>query len=95
MNFFKKIIYVITFPIRLVFLGLIYFYKFCISPILPKTCRFTPSCSNYGLKAIKEYGIFVGTGKTIWRILRCNPFNKKTGFDPVKENIRGDIKWVL
>lgn len=94
-NFFEKVVFVITYPIRLIFLGLIYFYKFFISPLLPKSCRFTPTCSSYGLDAIKEYGIIKGSFLTLWRIMRCNPWNKNCGYDPVKPNIKGDIKWLL
>jgi len=46
-------------------------------------CRFTPSCSQYGVEAISKYGIILGGIKTSWRILRCNPWNKG-GYDPVK-----------
>lgn len=46
-------------------------------------CRFTPTCSEYGIEAIKKYGFFKGWSKAIWRILRCNPFNKG-GHDPLK-----------
>ncbi len=46
-------------------------------------CRFTPTCSEYGIEAIKKYGFFKGWFKAIWRILRCNPFNKG-GHDPLK-----------
>ncbi len=45
-------------------------------------CRFSPTCSNYAISAIKKYGLFRGGVKTGWRILRCNPFNKG-GHDPV------------
>lgn len=46
-------------------------------------CRFNPTCSDYGYKAIEKYGIIRGFPKAIWRILRCNPFNKG-GNDPLK-----------
>lgn len=46
-------------------------------------CRFTPTCSQYGIDAIKKYGVIKGGVKTIWRILRCNPFNRG-GYDPLK-----------
>jgi len=46
-------------------------------------CRFTPTCSQYGIDAIKKYGVIKGGIKTIWRILRCNPFNRG-GYDPLK-----------
>ena len=46
-------------------------------------CRFYPSCSEYGVHAIQKYGIIKGGMKTVWRIIRCNPWNKG-GNDPVK-----------
>ncbi len=46
-------------------------------------CRFHPTCSEYSMQAIKKYGIVKGGLKTIWRVLRCNPFNKG-GVDEVK-----------
>ena len=46
-------------------------------------CKFIPTCSNYGIEAIKEYGSIKGTILTIKRIIRCNPLNKG-GYDPVK-----------
>lgn len=46
-------------------------------------CKFQPTCSNYAIEAIKEYGSIKGTYLSIKRILRCNPFNKKYGYDPV------------
>ncbi len=48
----------------------------------------------YAYDAIDKYGVFLGIIKGAKRILRCNPFNKG-GFDPVKENIRGNAKWTL
>lgn len=90
----KKFIYVITYPIRLVFLGLIYIYKFLISPVLPHTCRFTPTCSTYMIQCIKEFGIFKGTFLGIKRLLRCVP-GSKGGYDLIPPNIKGEIKWLL
>ena len=46
-------------------------------------CKFQPTCSNYAIEAINEYGSFKGSIMTIKRIMRCNPFNKKSGYDPV------------
>lgn len=48
------------------------------------SCRFTPTCSNYGIEAIEKYGSFKGSILTIKRIIRCNPFTKP-GYDPVPE----------
>ncbi len=58
-------------------------YKKLISPILPDSCRFYPSCSQYAIDAINKYGAIKGGIKATYRILRCNPLNKG-GYDPVK-----------
>jgi uncharacterized protein len=57
-------------------------YRKAISPLLPPTCRFVPSCSEYGYEAVERYGILAGGRLAIWRILRCNPFGG-SGYDPV------------
>ena len=46
------------------------------------TCKFIPTCSQYGIEAIEKYGAWKGGWLTVWRILRCNPFSKG-GYDPV------------
>lgn len=46
-------------------------------------CRFSPTCSQYGKEAIEKYGVINGIKKTIWRVMRCNPWNKG-GYDHVK-----------
>ena len=61
---------------------LIGLYRKAISPLLPPTCRFMPSCSEYGYEAVARYGILAGGRLAIWRILRCNPFGG-SGYDPV------------
>ena len=58
-------------------------YKNFISPLLPPACRFVPTCSQYGVQAIQEYGPSKGLVLTSWRILRCTPFGGK-GYDPPK-----------
>jgi putative membrane protein insertion efficiency factor len=63
-------------------LVLIRFYQICISPILPPSCRFTPSCSVYAYQAVEMYGFFKGTFLAFKRIIRCHPFCKG-GIDPV------------
>ena len=55
---------------------LIKFYQRRISPLKKPCCRFYPTCSQYALMAIEKYGVLRGTAKSIWRILRCNPFCK-------------------
>lgn len=59
-------------------------YQRVISPLFPRRCRFAPSCSDYALDAIREFGIVRGGILAGWRLLRCNPFNHG-GFDPVSE----------
>ena len=67
----------------------IYFYRYCISPMLPASCRFTPTCSEYAMQALEIHGLCKGLLLTLWRLLRCNPLCR-FGFDPVPP--RG--KWV-
>ena len=57
-------------------------YQRLISPMLGANCRFYPSCSNYAIEAIRVHGWFIGTGYTVWRILRCQPYCEG-GWDPV------------
>ena len=64
---------------------LIKFYRKFISPLKKPCCRFTPTCSQYALDAVREYGVIFGLSLTLWRVLRCNPFCMG-GYDPVPEN---------
>lgn len=57
-------------------------YKKFLSPLLPNSCRFHPTCSVYAMEAIEKYGAFRGMVLAIKRILKCHPFHKG-GFDPV------------
>jgi putative membrane protein insertion efficiency factor len=57
------------------------FYKEFISPLLPPACRFLPTCSQYGVQAIEQFGPTKGAILTAWRLLRCTPFGGK-GYDP-------------
>ncbi|WP_005036645.1 membrane protein insertion efficiency factor YidD [Holophaga foetida] len=62
--------------------GAIRVYQFTLSPALPTQCKYHPTCSHYGLEAIRRYGTLRGGILTTWRVLRCNPFSKG-GEDPV------------
>jgi uncharacterized protein len=62
---------------------LIKLYKYCLSPLLPPSCRFTPTCSEYSIDAINKYGPLKGSYLSLRRILRCHPFHRG-GYDPVK-----------
>ncbi|MBV7528973.1 membrane protein insertion efficiency factor YidD [Chitinophaga sp. sic0106] len=64
------------------FIFLIKLYQWLISPWLGAKCRYTPSCSHYGLEAFKKYGLFKGGYLTIKRILSCHPWGGH-GYDPV------------
>jgi len=64
------------------FIILIRFYQGAISPYLAPSCRFTPSCSAYGIEAIRKYGPFHGGWLTLKRVARCHPWGGK-GYDPV------------
>ena len=63
-------------------IGLIRLYQWLISPILGPRCRFEPSCSHYGIEAIKLHGVFRGSYLTVKRLLRCHPLSNG-GYDPV------------
>lgn len=78
----QRILYVIGWPVRSLLLGLIWVYRHTVSPMLPPTCRYHPSCSAYGFEALQVHGAAKGTALTAWRVLRCNPFTPG-GLDPV------------
>jgi hypothetical protein len=65
------------------FIGLIQIYRRFLSPMLPPTCRYEPSCSLYTVQAIEKYGALKGLFMGILRVLRCHPF-ARGGFDPVR-----------
>ncbi len=66
--------YLLLLPIR--------FYQLAISPMLPSSCRYTPTCSQYSIEAIKKHGPLRGLWLSIKRILSCNPWGG-SGYDPV------------
>lgn len=61
---------------------LIRIYQVTLSPFIGRSCRYTPTCSNYGIEAIQKYGAIKGGWLTIKRILSCNPWGG-SGYDPV------------
>jgi uncharacterized protein len=67
---------------KTVALGLIRFYKKFISPLLPPSCIYQPTCSQYTYESIDKYGVLRGGWMGFKRILRCHPF-AKGGYDPV------------
>lgn len=67
---------------KTVLLGILRFYQKFISPALPPSCRFYPTCSTYAMGAISEHGVLRGGFLALKRILKCHPFHPG-GFDPV------------
>ena len=67
-------------------LGLIRLYQNSLSRVMPPSCRFQPTCSQYTLEAIDRFGIVKGTWLGIKRLARCHPFNKG-GYDPVPDRV--------
>jgi putative membrane protein insertion efficiency factor len=68
--------------LSLPFIGLIKIYQLVISPLIGPSCRYTPTCSQYGIEALKKYGLIKGLWLTIKRVARCNPWGGH-GHDPV------------
>ena len=68
---------------QIIAIGIIKFYQKYISSIKPKKvkCKFHPTCSEYGIQAIKKYGIFKGIKKTVIRLKKCNPYNRDSCID--------------
>ncbi|KAF5202516.1 hypothetical protein FRX31_007897 [Thalictrum thalictroides] len=62
-------------------LSMLKFYKREISPLMPNSCRYVPTCSEYSMEAYNRYGVLKGTILTGWRLCRCNPLGG-SGFDP-------------
>ena len=72
-------------PITLLIVGLIRGYQYFISPLVPPSCRFEPTCSHYAMSALRQHGAVVGLALALWRVLRCNPF-VPGGVDEVPEH---------
>lgn len=62
-------------PMKTLIKILIILYQKLVSPMLGKHCRFYPSCSEYAKVVIEKYGVFTGLKKTIFRLIKCNPFH--------------------
>ena len=74
-----------------IFINLIKGYKFLISPLLGNSCRYLPTCSEYSIDALKEFGLLKGTFICLKRILSCHPIKflgGGDGFDPVKRKMK-------
>ena len=74
-----------------ILIKLIKVYKFLISPLLGNSCRYFPTCSDYSIEALKTFGFFKGSYKSIRRIISCHPIKLLgggEGFDPVNKNMK-------
>ena len=69
-------------PVKFITLGLIRFYQACLSPAIPSSCRFYPSCSAYTYEAVEKWGTWRGIRLALGRLMRCRPHGGQ-GFDPV------------
>lgn len=69
----------VLFPVRV--------YQYCISPLLPPSCRFYPTCSAYAVEAIMVHGVLRGSWLTLRRLARCHPWGG-SGYDPVPPRTR-------
>jgi len=74
----KQVLKILSYP----FILLIKFYQYVVSPVLGPKCRFTPTCSQYAIEALKKHGLLKGGWFTIKRISRCRP-GGGSGYDPV------------
>ena len=70
--------------------ALLEIYRLVLSPVLPMSCRFEPSCSNYAIQALDRHGPIGGIGLALWRVLRCQPWGG-CGLDPVPERL--NLPW--
>lgn len=66
---------------KLALIGLVRVYQGVVSPHLPPSCRYTPTCSAYAVEALRRYGALKGSVLTVHRLLRCNPWSHG-GYDP-------------
>ena len=79
-----------------ILIKLIIGYKFLISPLLGSCCRYFPTCSDYSIEALKTYGFFKGSYKSLKRIFSCHSIKflgGGEGFDPVKKNMKVKKSW--
>ena len=74
------------FSLAWLFIPVLRFYRYAISPLLGNNCRFYPSCSQYAEAALKTHGLLAGSWLTIKRVSRCHPWHEG-GFDPVPGSI--------
>jgi hypothetical protein len=77
-----------------ILIGFIWAYRLVLSPVLPMSCRYHPTCSNYACQALARHGALRGAWLTLARILRCHPW-RAGGFDPVPERFDPPLAGAL
>lgn len=82
MGLLKKLAEGVKNALGWIFIALIRFYQGAISPFFPPSCRYTPTCSQYGVEAMQKHGPFKGGWLTLKRIASCHPWGG-SGYDPV------------
>ena len=80
-----KLMEFLTYP----FILMIKFYQRAISPYLPATCRYQPTCSHYSIEALQKHGLFFGSFLAVRRIVSCHPWGK-SGYDPVPDKVHSE-----
>jgi putative membrane protein insertion efficiency factor len=70
--------------LRAITLAPLHFYMRFVSPLLPRRCKYLPTCSDYALQAVRTHGLMRGAVLAGWRLLRCNPWSHG-GYDPVSD----------
>lgn len=85
MEHLRSVMRIVGWPFRVILTALITAYRSWLSPMLGPRCKYHPSCSAYGLRAVAVHGAVKGSLLTLWRLLRCNPFSKG-GYDPVPDH---------
>ena len=68
--------------IAILLVTLVRVYQALLSPVLPRSCKYHPSCSQYAVDALREYGAWRGSVLAAWRVLRCNPLSTPA-YDPI------------
>ena len=81
-RFWHKLLRAVKRVCALPFIILVRFYQLCISPLKPPSCRFSPTCSQYAIEALRKHGPIKGLYLTTRRLLRCHPWGG-SGYDPV------------
>lgn len=73
--------------LKILAVGALRAYQWCVRPVLPMSCRYLPTCSDYAVEAVQRHGVVRGGALAAWRLARCHPWGGE-GFDPVPGRFR-------